>query len=212
MLISFFIIYKMFVEISVFIFWLFLIAIIVLIILYATGVIKSPLTAGPTGPAGPPGIGQTGSTGPTGNTGPTGLPGSATRTGATGPTGPMGSKNNIITFNSGTPYVPQSYQFFGMQTNNEAAAQIVVNTPGVLSNLYIRNVNIVGTNASRSYQIRVNGIQTNLIVNMTGNATSGANMSTTVPVNIGDLISLIYDDSLNTVPTIGTMSFTLTTT
>lgn len=169
-------------------------AIIVLIVLYATGHLLNVGPTGATGPVGP--AGQKGETSNTGAIGPTGYSGAIGPVGPFGPIGPTGpgSQNqSFITFNSGGNLINNNFQFFGAQTSNELLAQILITKAGTLSNLYVSYNNIFGNLiGSQQFVVRINGVNSNLSVVIQSNIV-GMNTNNVVNVVPGDQISLLYN-------------------
>lgn len=197
-------------DIAVWIVLFFIImALIAIVVLYAVGYIHPGPTgptgqagsqAGPTGPAG-----QQGPPGQQGPQGPQGPPGTASNTGATGP---KGNNDTMITFNSGGNYVTNSYQFFGSQNTVESEAQIVINKPSVISNLYVSNSGY--DNNTLTVTVRVNGQDTALNVVMASIQMVGSNTVNRVNVNTGDKVSVSFKSTFSPVIYGGAISFTIT--
>lgn len=184
-----------------------IIVLILFIILFSTGVIRGERGAtGPTGSQGIPGTavntGATGTRGPTGPQGPMGHLGFMGPTGSRGPTGPInhGKTSNLITFNSGTALMNNHFQFFGYQTLNESAAQIVMNKKGVISDLFVS----VSQPGQAEFILRVNGQDTPLKITLMDHYAHNNNDLCVYP---NDKISILFRGSSMAIATI---TFTIT--
>jgi hypothetical protein len=135
---------------------------------------------GSTGPGGPSGgpTGATGATstvtgptGPTGNTGPTGS------TGPTGATGPTGPGTGILAFQSMA--TPAAADFLAAWSGSATLAGALVTTaPG-------------GVTAA-VFTVRKNGVNTALVVTISGAATTGSDLVNSVSVSPGDTITVQF--------------------
>jgi hypothetical protein len=75
-------------------------------------------------------------------------------------------------------------------TINEFMASYPVTNGFTLSNLYVNLTSIPGGGNSRTFTVRINGVNTSLAVVISDFATSGVNLVDTATVNPGDRISL----------------------
>ncbi len=171
--------------------------------------------AGAAGPAGPAGAaGATGATGPMGPPGAMGLPGATGATGATGAQGPAGPSAFILgggtattnLTNAANSFVPT---FEGFRTATESAMQQALPTAGTLSRLYVRlsgTAGAAGTGRSYTVTIRVNGVNTGVSCVVLETATGCSNVSNTVTLAAGDLLSVLAVPSAT--PTARTLRWT----
>lgn len=72
----------------------------------------------------------------------------------------------------------------------ENQAQILMSRSGQLVNLYAWLENAPGTSATRRFTIRINGVDSSLLVNIVDNNTNGQNTTDSVSVSAGDLVSV----------------------
>lgn len=187
-------------DIAVWIVLFFIImALVAIIVLYCVGYIH-PGPVGPTGQKGSDGV-----NGINGVTGPQGIPGIAVNTGATGP---KGQNDTMITFNSGGNYVNNAYQFFGSQNLIESEAQILINKPSVISNLYVSNSGYDSN--TLTITVRVNGQDTALNVTMSGLQPIASNTINKINVNSGDKVSVSFNARFAPIIYGGAITFTIT--
>jgi hypothetical protein len=114
---------------------------------------------------------------------------------------------NFITFNSGGPYLANSYQFFGVQSIIEDHCTLLMTENGTLSDLYISNFG--SFDSSVSYTIRKNSINTSLSVQFSQFQLKGHNTTDIVSFVKDDLISLLFSGTSTGVS--GVMTFTINT-
>jgi hypothetical protein len=206
----------MFLELSVFILWVLVIALIVtFIFLYSKGDFER---VGPTGP-----IGQPGTSSSTGATGPTGLNGIGIRgpqgvqgvqgiqgfPGNVGPTGLPGGNQCLIAFNSVNNYISNTYQFYTGQSQTEASAQLLMPGAAIISGFSVNVTNAPGLNGTNLFVLRVNGMNSTVSLSIILNNLSGQS-SGSVQVYPGDLISVSYTAQGTPTPTAGKISFIIT--
>lgn len=204
----------MFLEVSVFILWLLVIALIVtFIFLYSKGDFER---VGPTGPIGQPGVAtNTGATGPTGGIGiqgpqgVQGVQGVQGFPGNVGPTGLPGGNQSLVAFNSVNNYIPNTYQFYTGQSQIESSAQLLMPSAALISGLSVNVTNAPSSNGSNLFVLRVNGMNTTVSVLINLNNTNGQSPAS-VQVNPGDLISISYTTQGTPISTAGTISFIIT--
>lgn len=87
-----------------------------------------------------------------------------------------------------TNYVPVIGDY-AFTPAGEAAAQQIISSPGTISNLYIKATGAPGGADSYTYTLRVNGVDTTLTATISAAGTSASDLTHTVSVSAGDLIS-----------------------
>ena len=118
--------------------------------------------------------------------------------------------DNAVWININPPngtYISQSFNFNGAgslsgntssviylkssgQTAIENESQILMTRTGRLTNLYAWLENAPGRSAVRRFIVRINGVDSTLLVNITGTDITGNETNISVKVSVGDLISL----------------------
>ena len=183
----------MWLEFSVALLWIIVIIFIILgIIAYTRHALE-----GPTGATGRQGNqGPQGQQGPQGIQGERGLPGIASNTGATGPRGQTGVTKSYITLNAGTMYVPNNFIIFNGQTDIEIQALLVMNDPGTISNLLVRNI-YPSIGQEMNIIVRKNFVNTPLAVSFTTGQSVANNLTAVIPVVKGDVISVTFTGDVN---------------
>ena len=170
----------------------------------STGPIGLTGSTGPIGLTGPTGpIGLTGPTGPiglTGPTGPIGLTGSTGTTGAIGATGSVGAGGAaaILQWGSTSNYTAgdflPSWTAGAANASEDEDKKILI--PGNATPRTLRNarafVNAAPGGATADiFTVRVNGVNTGIVVTIAGAATTGSNVVNTAVVNPGAVVTVI---------------------
>ncbi len=127
--------------------------------------------------------------------GPTGAPGIPGAAGGTGPTGSSaGSSNAGMIFFSSNNVNIQTGNLIGVgyvvNAVQEFSAAFIVPRDCILSRLYVYLSSAPSLSSSRSFTIRINGVDTPLTVLISGTSTVGIDLVTNVAAVAGDQISL----------------------
>lgn len=99
---------------------------------------------------------------------------------------------SVICFNSGSNLSNKTYQLNGKQDIIEKHSQSLILENGVIENLSVKLTSAPGVGNSRTFTVRVNGVDTALSVVISDNNTTGSNKTSILNVNEFDLISLLH--------------------
>lgn len=109
---------------------------------------------------------------------------------------PVVFPSSYIFTNSGGNLGNNNYERWGSE-GTETASQVVMPVNVVLSNLYVRLTTAPGGTTRRTFTVRVNGVNTSLVVFLTGTETQKVNTVNTVNVAAGSLVSILHTTTGN---------------
>lgn len=102
-------------------------------------------------------------------------------------------RNYATTLTNTTPWLAQWFSANSFTTRGEAGHAIALRT-GVLRWLRVFHSTVTANNELLTYTVVVNGVDTALAATLNTNSVGpGSNLTTTVPVTVGDLISMRVD-------------------
>lgn len=111
--------------------------------------------------------------------------------------------NFFASFTAGTYAVSTFARLWGagvMTSATEGNQQCQINRTGLLKNLRVRTITGTVSVADATFVVRVNGIDTTLTAIISSGSSSGSDLSNTVSVTPGDLLSIAIAGSGTTIP------------
>jgi hypothetical protein len=115
----------------------------------------------------------------------------------------------LVTFNSGAPLIDNNFLAPGGSEGAEAPNQIIATRNGKLVNLYVQLTVAPGAEATRTFTVRINGLNTPLKYTLNGSSLKGCDTTDSVPISASDLISVQVTESGKPASAVGIASFEL---